>query len=126
MPKFHVRNNENWLMFAQRRKVIPKAENVLTGILKEETAPTAINLEPDAVLEEELETYEDRVDKEIEFTVPMPQKQRYRILHDASRRINLMWEKLEDSHSDTTRLETLGDSCGIIPMQRNFLARKRR
>ena len=69
MPKFQGRNNENWLMFAQRLKVVLKAEKVLKVVLGEETKPTSNTIAATADLDIEIEKIEDRVDKAIDLIV---------------------------------------------------------
>ena len=69
MPKFQGRNNENWLMFAQRLKVVLKAEKVLKVVLGEETKPTSNTIAATTDLDIEIEKIEDRVDKAIDLIV---------------------------------------------------------
>eukprot|EP00173_Palmaria_palmata_P000908 Plantae.Rhodophyta-Palmaria_palmata.ctg1467.p1 GENE.Plantae.Rhodophyta-Palmaria_palmata.ctg1467~~Plantae.Rhodophyta-Palmaria_palmata.ctg1467.p1 ORF type:complete len:227 (+),score=20.79 Plantae.Rhodophyta-Palmaria_palmata.ctg1467:92-772(+) len=102
MPKFQGRNNENWLMFAQRLKVVLKAEKVLKVVLGEETKPTSNTIAATADLDKEIEKFEDRVDKAIDLIVQCLGDNAMKVCMPVVHDPKLMWEKLEEAYSDTS------------------------
>eukprot|EP00173_Palmaria_palmata_P000170 Plantae.Rhodophyta-Palmaria_palmata.ctg10775.p1 GENE.Plantae.Rhodophyta-Palmaria_palmata.ctg10775~~Plantae.Rhodophyta-Palmaria_palmata.ctg10775.p1 ORF type:complete len:156 (+),score=24.61 Plantae.Rhodophyta-Palmaria_palmata.ctg10775:115-582(+) len=102
MPKFQGRNNEIWLIFAQRLKIVSKAKKVLKVVLGEEIKPKSNTIAATVDLDKEVEKFEDREDKAIDLIVQCLGDNAMKVCMSVVHDPKLMWEKLEGAFSDTS------------------------